>query len=144
METWRNTKEVTPADSMINIKRTNHCPGLAVLRINSPYIFTYSAIHSIGTFVVNIGDVIEAWTKGKFRATVHRVRSSTRDHRISAPFFFHPGLDCIIESLDDVLGIDRCPEDLGKTAHTVLSLHELFKFGDYVLNKFQKSYGMEM
>ncbi|PFX20698.1 putative iron/ascorbate oxidoreductase [Stylophora pistillata] len=103
-----------------------------------------TAIHSIGTFVVNIGDVIEAWTKGKLRATVHRVRNSTRDHRISAPFFFHPGLDCIIESLDDVFGIDRCPEDLGKTAHIVLSLHEPFTFGDYVLNKFQKSYGKEM
>lgn len=94
--------------------------------------------------MVNIGDVIEAWTRGKFRATVHRVRNSTRNHRISAPFFFQPGLDCIIESLDDVLASDRCPENPGGTAQTALSLHEPFKFGDYVFNKFQKSYGKEV
>lgn len=91
----------------------------------------------LGTFVVNIGDVVEAWTEGQFRATMHRVKNSTSKHRISAPFFFQPGLDCVIKPLDDVIAT----ETTGKTSSTRLALHKPFKFGEYVLNKFEKSYG---
>lgn len=90
-----------------------------------------------GTFVVNVGDVMEAWTEGKFRATMHRVKNSSSKHRISAPFFFQPSLDCVIKPLDDVIAT----ESAGKDTSTKLALHKPFKFGEYVLNKFQKSYG---
>ncbi|MDR3509828.1 MAG: 2-oxoglutarate and iron-dependent oxygenase domain-containing protein [Caulobacteraceae bacterium] len=37
-------------------------------------------------FVVNIGDMLEVWTNGRFRATAHRVRKVAQE-RYSMPFF---------------------------------------------------------
>ena len=79
---------------------------------------------------------MEAWTEGQFRATMHRVKSSASRHRISAPFFFQPRLDCVIKPLDDV----KVTGGAGKDTSTKLVLHKPFKFGEYVLNKFEKSY----
>jgi isopenicillin N synthase-like dioxygenase len=39
-----------------------------------------------GAFVVNIGDMLEVWTNGEFRATDHRVRK-VEEERYSFPFF---------------------------------------------------------
>ena len=39
-----------------------------------------------GGFVVNIGDMLEVWTNGEFRATAHRVRK-VAEERYSFPFF---------------------------------------------------------
>jgi isopenicillin N synthase-like dioxygenase len=39
-----------------------------------------------GAFVVNIGDMLEVWTNGEFRATAHRVRK-VAEERYSFPFF---------------------------------------------------------
>lgn len=41
-----------------------------------------------GTFVVNIGDMLELWTNGAFVATSHRVRK-VREERYSFPLFFN-------------------------------------------------------
>ena len=41
-----------------------------------------------GTFVVNIGDMLELWTNGAFVATSHRVRK-VAEERYSFPLFFN-------------------------------------------------------
>lgn len=41
-----------------------------------------------GTFVVNIGDLLELWTNGEFVATSHRVRK-VAEERYSFPLFFN-------------------------------------------------------
>ncbi|WP_309129295.1 2-oxoglutarate and iron-dependent oxygenase domain-containing protein [Microbacterium sp.] len=47
-----------------------------------------------GTFVVNIGELLEYATRGYLRATNHRVVSPRKpEDRISIPFFFNPALD---------------------------------------------------
>ena len=51
-----------------------------------------------GTFVVNLGDMLEIWTGGLYQATWHRVQAPRCD-RYSIPFFFDPGLDTIIEPI---------------------------------------------
>ncbi|MET0698260.1 MAG: 2-oxoglutarate and iron-dependent oxygenase domain-containing protein [Mycobacterium sp.] len=41
-----------------------------------------------GTFVVNVGDMLELWTNGAFIATSHRVRK-VKEERYSFPLFFN-------------------------------------------------------
>ncbi len=53
-----------------------------------------------GTFVVNIGDMLEVWTHGIYRATPHRVRNLGAGDRISLPFFFDPGWQTRLEPIE--------------------------------------------
>lgn len=59
-------------------------PGLEVLNDRGEWI---DAPPIPGTIVVNIGDVLEIMTAGKFTATAHRVRSVKED-RFSFPLFY--------------------------------------------------------
>jgi isopenicillin N synthase-like dioxygenase len=52
-----------------------------------------------GTFVCNIGDMLERLTGGLYRSTPHRVRNTSGRERLSFPFFFDPGWDARIERL---------------------------------------------
>lgn len=42
-----------------------------------------------GEFVINFGEMLESWTGGRVKATLHRVKGTTED-RISVPLFFNP------------------------------------------------------
>jgi len=54
-----------------------------------------------GTYVMNLGEMLQAATSGYLRATKHRVSSPPRGHeRISIAYFFHPRLDCVFEPID--------------------------------------------
>ena len=53
-----------------------------------------------GTFVVNIGEMLELATNGYLKATLHRVESPrVGTDRISIPFFFNPALDARMPQL---------------------------------------------
>ena len=51
-----------------------------------------------GTLAVNFGKVLERWTAGAIRATVHRVLGSGRE-RYSIPFFYEARVDAVIAPL---------------------------------------------
>jgi len=58
-----------------------------------------------GSMVVNIGDLMAKVSGGRWVATFHRVRSTKRDGgevkgRYSVPFFFEPGLNCVVRSVE--------------------------------------------
>lgn len=44
-------------------------------------------------FVVNIGDMLERWSNGLFKSTLHRVLTSGEAERYSIPFFYEPDFD---------------------------------------------------
>lgn len=46
-----------------------------------------------GAFVVNIGDMMERWTNGLWRSTVHKVVHRGDGFRVSVPFFYEPDFD---------------------------------------------------
>ena len=54
-----------------------------------------------GSFVVNIGEMLELATSGYLKATLHRVISPLMGtDRISIPFFFNPALDATMPKLE--------------------------------------------
>jgi len=43
-----------------------------------------------GTYVINIGDMVQIWSNDLFKAPLHRVQANSSKERYSAPFFFNP------------------------------------------------------
>ncbi len=53
-----------------------------------------------GTYVMNLGEMLQAATAGYLKATKHRVRSPAPGvERLSVAYFFHPRLDCVFEPI---------------------------------------------
>ena len=54
-----------------------------------------------GTYVMNLGEMLQAATRGYLRATKHRVQSppSGRE-RVSVAYFFHPRLDAVFAPIE--------------------------------------------
>ena len=63
-----------------------------------------------GTFVVNLGEMLQLVSKGRFRATVHRVVCNAGiGDRISVPYFFNPRLDSSVSDLVPLEDMTEAP-----------------------------------
>lgn len=60
-------------------------------------------------YVVNIGDMMEAWTNGLFRSTPHRVLNQCPE-RYSMPYFVAANHDALIRPLPELIGADETPQ----------------------------------
>ena len=69
--------------------------GLQILDKNDEWI---EAPVVKGAYAVNIGDLMEAWTNGRFVATAHRVVTDGTE-RFSMPFFVSTDYGTVIEPL---------------------------------------------
>jgi isopenicillin N synthase-like dioxygenase len=52
-----------------------------------------------GTFVVNIGDMVQLWSNDKFVAPEHRVLASSSKGRFSVPFFYNPSYSAVVKPI---------------------------------------------
>lgn len=49
------------------------------------------------SFVVNIGEMVEVYSAGLYKATLHRVIHKSPSYRVSIPFFYEPSFNARIE-----------------------------------------------
>jgi isopenicillin N synthase-like dioxygenase len=85
-----------------------------------------------GAFVVNIGDMIERWTNGIWKSTMHRVihrgdggvNGVEGGGRVSVPFFFEPNFDAMVKPLESCVKRSERPR-----------MHEGSTYGEHLLTK---------
>jgi isopenicillin N synthase-like dioxygenase len=85
-----------------------------------------------GTFVCNLGDMLERMTGGRYRSTPHRVRTPDRSGRLSFPFFFDPSWDAEVRPLPLGAG---APGDAGDRWDGASVFDFDGTYGDYLLAK---------
>jgi isopenicillin N synthase-like dioxygenase len=89
-----------------------------------------------GSFVCNIGDMLDRMTRGLYRSTPHRVRLNTsgRD-RLSFPLFFDPNFFARVQPID---GLPAAEDDAG-SRWDGSSVHAFSgTYGDYLQAKIGK------
>ena len=104
--------------------------GLEVKTVDNKWI---SAPYYEDTVLINVGDVMEMWTNGLLKSTLHRVVNPT-DERVNKPryssaFFCDPDLDAEINCIEDFVTVERPLKYPSK----------LYK--DHILGKYKATYG---
>jgi isopenicillin N synthase-like dioxygenase len=90
-----------------------------------------------GSFVCNLGDMVDRMTRGLYRSTPHRVIASADRDRLSFPFFFDPGFQAEVRPIE---GLESHPfYDDRSDRWDQASVHEFRgTYGDYLLAKVSK------
>jgi isopenicillin N synthase-like dioxygenase len=90
-----------------------------------------------GSFVCNIGDMLDRMTGGLFRSTPHRVRNPAPRDRLSFPFFFDPNYFAHVRPIE-LEARDLPPDDRDERWDRA-SVHAFEgTYGDYLLSKVGK------
>ncbi|KAH7068625.1 hypothetical protein FB567DRAFT_634333 [Paraphoma chrysanthemicola] len=106
----------------ITLLHTDSTPSALQVRLKNGSWLTASPLR--GAFVVNIGDMIERWTNGLWKSTLHRVIHRSEGYRVSVPFFFEPNFDALVKPLG------RCVERTGGKG-----VSEGGTYGEHLLTK---------
>lgn len=88
-----------------------------------------------GSFVCNLGDMLDRMTGGLYRSTPHRVRNAARRNRLSFPFFFDPNWNA---EIGPIPGCAPTRDDKSERWDRA-SVHDWRgTYGDYLLAKVSK------
>ena len=78
-----------------------------------------------GTFLINIGDMMERWSNGLFVSTIHRVINKSQTDRYSSVFFAAPNYHATIDCLPN------CSSETNPPRHPPVSA------GDYIVSRYE-------
>eukprot|EP01023_Acetabularia_acetabulum_P002706 TRINITY_DN1112_c0_g1_i1.p1 TRINITY_DN1112_c0_g1~~TRINITY_DN1112_c0_g1_i1.p1 ORF type:complete len:379 (-),score=45.44 TRINITY_DN1112_c0_g1_i1:465-1457(-) len=99
---------------MLTILATDGVPGLQIYHKDN----WMDVKHVPNALIINLGDMLERWTNGKYKSTLHRVVKKINQERYSTAFFFEPNFDTIVECLpscvDDKNGAKYPPTTSGQ------------------------------
>ena len=99
-------------------------PGLEVMNAAGEWI---DAPPVEGAFVINIGDMLEALTNGRFIATPHRVRN-VPDERFSFPLFCALDYDTVVAPLPQFIDGEKHYPTYGAGDHLVTQTMRYFQY----------------
>jgi isopenicillin N synthase-like dioxygenase len=118
---------------LLTVLKQDDCGGLEV-KTPSGWV---DAPPIPGTFVCNLGDMLDRMTGGRYRSTPHRVRNTSGRSRYSWPFFFDPAFDAEVVPLPGSLV--RPPEQDAAERWDRSSVHGLRgTYGEYLVSKVSK------
>ncbi len=118
---------------LLTVLKQDDCGGLEV---KTPRGWV-SAPPIEGTFVCNLGDMLDRMTGGRYRSTPHRVRNTSGRHRFSWPFFFDPAFDAEVRALPGSL-VRPVEQDAAERWDRA-SVHALSgTYGEYLRGKVAK------
>ena len=79
-----------------------------------------------GTFVVNLGDLMQRWTNALYRSNMHRVKNNnSQRNRHSVVLFYNPRRDALIECLPTCTDAEHPPKFAAVT--TAKHMREMFE-----------------
>jgi len=81
-----------------------------------------------GCLIVNLGDMLERWTNGRYRSTLHRVVTRGGQERYSVACFYEPNFTARVECLPCCCGPDAPPRYPPTTA------------GQHILDKYASTH----
>ena len=115
---------------LLTILKQDESGGLQV-KSKSGWI---DAVPVPGSFVCNIGDMLDRMTGGLYRSTPHRVENRSTHNRLSFPFFFDPNFNAEVKPIE---GINPAAISDDKDERwDASSVHEFRgTYGEYLLKK---------
>ena len=109
---------------MLTVLAQDDVGGLEIQRLSGEWV----AVPPLpGTLVVNVGDLLERWSNGKFHSTVHRVINRSGRERLSLVLAYDPNFETLVDP--------RAFCASGEVARD-----EPILCGDYLLWRFEKAF----
>lgn len=109
----------------VTLLHTDSTPGALQVQLKDGTWLSANPVP--GAFVVNIGDMIERWTNGLWKSTMHRVihrGNGEGGSRVSVPFFYEPNFDAMVKPLK------KCVAESGRE-----EMHGGSTYGEHLLTK---------
>ncbi|CAN6917025.1 unnamed protein product [Brassica oleracea] len=108
---------------MLSLLATDDVMGLQICKDKDLKPQKWKYVPSIkGAYIVNLGNLLERWSNGFYKSTLHWVLGNGQD-RYSFPFFLKPSHDCIIECLPTCQSENKPPKYPAIKCSTYLSQH---------------------
>ena len=109
---------------MLTVLAQDDVGGLEIQRLTGEWV----AMPPLpGTLVVNVGDLLERWSNGRYRSTVHRVINRSGRERLSLVLAYDPNFETFVDPGAFCAG-DETPRD------------EPILCGDYLLWRFERAF----